>query len=151
MDRGAGVFKEIPIDDVPYIEYESYSFTFSPDGTVVSVIPFWSGIINDKGRFFNENGQPNIVNPNCNNLNCFNVLWDGKYRFRLIGATVCFILYIYIYRFSIEGHSLTVVASDGSPIQSIENVDYLIILPGEQYDIVVHTNNTEQIGFGLKQ
>ena len=144
LDTGAGVFKEIPINDAPYIEYERYSFTFSPDGFVVSLIPFWSGIINDKGRFYNENGQPNIVNPSCNNLNCFNVTWGGKYRFRLIGA-----MFYFIYRFSIEGHSLTVVASDGSPIKSIENVDYLIISPGERYDVVVHANNTERRNFWI--
>ena len=58
-------------------------------------------------------------------------------------------LFYFIYRFSIEGHSLTVVASDGSHIKSIENVDYLIIQPGERYDIIVHANNTEQRNFWI--
>ena len=132
----ARFFKETPINDPPYAEYEQYSLTFGPDYLGVSPIPFWSGIINDKGRFYNERGQPNIVSPNCDNLNCFNVIQGHQYRFRLIGAQS-----IFRYRFSIEGHSLTVVASDGSPIDDIEGVDYVIINPAERYDIIVYANN----------
>ena len=79
----ARFFKETPIDDPPYAEYEQYSLTFGPDYLGVSPIPFWSGIINDKGRFYNERGQPNVVSPNCDNLNCFNVIQGHRYRFRV--------------------------------------------------------------------
>ena len=138
-------FKETTIDDPPYIRvFDRYFRTYGPDNIGVSPIPFWSGIINDRGRFYNEDGQPNIVNPNCGNLNCFNVSQDSRYRFRLIGA-----MSIFTYRFSIEGHSLTVVASDGSPINSIEGVDYVIVNPGERYDVIVHANNTEQRNFWI--
>ena len=133
-----GFYRETPISDPPYIRYDKYALTFGPDYIGTSPIPFWSGIINDKGRFYDEFGRPNIVNPNCGNLNCFNVSQNGRYRFRLIGAQAFF-----SYRFSIEGHSLTVVASDGSPINSIEDVDYVIVHPGERYDVVVHANNEE--------
>ena len=133
-------WKELPSDDPPYIQYADtpYQSTLGPDNTMIGFIPFWSGIINDKGRFYNKYGRPNIVNPNCGNLNCFNVSQGGRFRFRLIGAQTS-----YSYRFSIEGHSLIVVASDGSPINSIEDVDYVIVHPGERYDVVVHANNEE--------
>ena len=95
---------------------------------------------NDRGRFYNEDGQPNIVNPNCGYLNCsFNVSQGDQYRFRLIRA-----MSVFTYRFSIEGHSLTVVAGDGSLINSIAGVDYVIVNPGERYDVIVHVSNTEQ-------
>ena len=139
-----GYFKETTISDPPYIQYDRYSLTWGPDNVAAAILPFWSGIINDKGRFYNELGRPNIVNPNCENLNCFNVSQGGQYRFRLIGAQASF-----TYRFSIEGHSLTVVASDGSPINSIEDVDYVIVHPGERYDVVVHANNEEIRNFWI--
>ena len=145
INPSLGYFKEIPIENPPYIQYIPLDFlAYGPDTLAVSAIPFWSGIINDRGRFFDELGRPNIANPNCNNLNCFNVSYDGRYRFRLIGAQAVFAL-----RFSIEGHSLTAVASDGSPINSIEDVDYVIVNPGERYDIVVYANNTEQRNFWI--
>ena len=131
-----GFFKETAVDDPPYIKFNPYFLTFGPDDLGYSPIPFWSGTINDKGRFYDENGRSNIVNPNCDNLNCFNVSQGGHYRFRLIGAQAFF-----TFRFSIEGHNLTVVASDGSPINSIENVDYVIVNTGERYDVIVHANN----------
>ena len=138
-------FKEVPIDVPPYIQYIPFDyFTFGPDKLAISPIPFWSGIINDKGRFYDGNGRPNIANPNCDNLNCFNVSQGSHYRFRLIGAQAHF-----AFRFSIEEHSLTVVASDGSPINSIEDVDYVIVSPGERYDVIVHANNMEQRNFWI--
>ena len=41
------------------------------------------------------------------------------------------------------------MASDGSPINSIEDVDYVIVSPGERYDIIVHANNTEVRNFSI--
>ena len=35
---------------------------------------------------------------------------------------------------------MTVVATDGNPIVPIDNVDYVIIYPGERYDVIVHAN-----------
>ena len=138
-------WKEAPINHPPYTQYtEPFQATFGPDGVITGLIPFWSGIINDKGRFYDELGRPNIVNPNCDNLNCFNVSQGYRYRFRLIGAQA-----FYTFRFSIEGHSLTVVASDSSPINSIDDVDYVIVSPGERYDVIVHANNTELRNFWI--
>ena len=41
------------------------------------------------------------------------------------------------------------MASDGSPINSIDDVDYVIVSPGERYDVIVHTNNTELRNFWI--
>ena len=114
--------------DGGYIKYNS---THALDGTSVGPIPFWSGIINDKGRHYNESGQTNIKPTS---LNYFNVSRNERYRFRLIGAQA-----LYAFRFSIQGHKMTVVATDGSPIVPIEDVDYLIINTGERYDVIVDT------------
>ena len=110
--------------------YTKYDVSRTIDGTGVGPQPFWSAIINDKGRHYDENGNTNIKHTS---LNYFNCSQGKKYRFRLIGAQG-----LYAFKFSIEGHSLTVIASDGLQIKSIENVDYVIINTGERYDIVVN-------------
>ena len=116
----------LPVDP-PYTRYLG---TKSIDNVGVGPQPFWSAIINDKGRHFDENGSTNILHTSLNHFNCS----QGKrYRFRLIGAQA-----LYAFKFSIEGHNLTVVASDGYQIKSIKNVDYVIVNTGERYDIVVN-------------
>ncbi|KAL9952778.1 hypothetical protein ACROYT_G040081 [Oculina patagonica] len=40
--------------------------------------------------------------------------------------------------FSIDGHKLTVVGTDGYWIRSVEHVDYIIIHSGERYDFLLH-------------
>ncbi|XP_065895225.1 uncharacterized protein [Dysidea avara] len=118
-----------------------YNATVGPDGTEVGPIPFWSGIINDKGRHFNQLGEPNIPGTS---LNYFTVQRHSRNRFRIIGAQA-----LYSFRFSIEGHKLTVIASDGDPIKPIENVNYVIVHTGERYDVVVTADNTEQKDFWI--
>ena len=102
------------------------------DNTQIAPIPFWSGIINDKGRHFNKTGAPNYAD-----LNIFYVRQGFQYRFRLIGAQA-----LYAYKFSIESHTLTVVATDGNRIDSIRDVHYVIVNTGERYDVIVNANQT---------
>ena len=113
-----------------FMEYEEAK---APDGSQIAPIPFWSGIINDKGRHYNKSGKPNLAD-----LNVFNVTQGRKYRFRLIGAQA-----LYAFKFSIQDHLLTVVATDGSQIDNITDVHYLIINSGERYDVIVNANNTD--------
>ena len=127
-------------------DYQLYNTTRGPDNTEVGPIPFWSGIINDKGRHYNNSpmAKPNILSPSCDNLNCFNVKQGNIYRFRIIGAQA-----LYPFRFSIEGHRFTVVATDGYLIEPIENVNYLIINTGERYDILVNTEDKEKKNYWI--
>ena len=113
-------------------DYIRYNITLTSDGTEVGPTPFWSAIINDKGRHYDESGQTNI---RYNSLNYFTVLQDNRYRFRLIGSQA-----LYAFRFSIQDHKMTVVATDGIPIVPIDDVDYVIINAGERYDVIVHAN-----------
>ena len=127
-------------------DYQLYNTTRGPDNTEIGPIPFWSGIINDKGRHYSNSpmAKPNILSPNCKNLNCFNVKQGNIYRFRIIGAQA-----LYPFRFSIEGHRFTVVATDGYLIKPIENVNYLIINTGERYDILVNTEDKEKKNYWI--
>ena len=56
--------------------FEEYEEARAPDSTQVGPIPFWSGIINDKGRHYNRTGQHNNAD-----LNVFNVTRSKCYRF----------------------------------------------------------------------
>ena len=114
--------------DENFMEYKEAK---APDGSQIAPIPFWSGIINDKGRHYNKSGNPNLAD-----LNVFNVMQGRRYRFRLIGAQA-----LYAFKFSIQDHLLTVVATDGSQMDSITDVHYLIINTGERYDVIVNANN----------
>ena len=111
--------------------FKEYKEARAPDGSQIAPIPFWSGIINDKGRHYNKSGNPNLAD-----LNVFNVMQGRRYRFRLIGAQA-----LYAFKFSIQDHLLTVVATDGSQMDSITDVHYLIINTGERYDVIVNANN----------
>ena len=113
--------------------FEKYKDTSGPDNTLLGPVPFWCGIINDKGRHYDINGFTNILPTD---LNYFNVSKGHSYRFRVIGAQA-----LYPFKFSIQEHKLTVIATDGA--QNISNVNYVIVNTGERYDIVVNANKAD--------
>ena len=115
--------------------YEQYDEARAPDYSQVGPIPFWSGIINDKGRHYYN--LPDSEQHNNADLNVFDVQMGRRYRFRLIGAQA-----LYAYKFSIQDHPLTVVATDGSRIDSITEVNYVIVNTGERFDVIVNANNS---------
>ena len=107
---------------------------YSSDDVEIGPVPYWSGLINGKGK---HRDGVDYVN---SNLSEFKVTAGTTYRFRLIGAQS-----LYAYRFSIEEHNLTVIATDGQFIEPIE-VDYIIIHSGERYDFLLKTKATPSAG-----
>jgi len=95
-----------------------------------------SMIINGRGRRPTSWGDSdaNMTIP----LARFHVQQDLSYRFRVIsnGFLNCPI------QFSVDNHTLLVIASDGEPIDPIE-VDSFVISAGERYDVVL--NATQEI------
>ena len=63
-----------------------------------------------------------------------------SYRFRMIGAQSLF-----AYRVSISDHKLTIIATDGYPVQPVD-VDYIIIHSGERYDFALKPKNATEVG-----
>ena len=112
--------------------YDEYKEARAPDYSQVGPIPFWSGIINDKGRHYDTSGEHNNAD-----LNVFDVTQNKRYRFRLIGAQA-----LYAYKFSVQDHLLTVVATDGSRIDNITDVNYVIVNTGERYDVIVNADKS---------
>ena len=125
---GVGQFPDLPSDLNPIARYRT---TKGPDFTTFGLIPFWSALINGKGRHYS-------VPYECSSLTVYEVQKGQTYRFRMIHAGVN-----YAFRVSINGHKLKVMATDGYLVEPVE-VDYISIHSGERYDFLVEAN--QEIG-----
>jgi len=103
----------------------------TPVGLLSSLSYFFSGLINGKGR--NQE-----VPYERSRLEVFTVENGGVYRFRLIGAQN-----EVPYKFSIDEHNLTVIATDGSFIEPIET-QFIIIHTGERYDLILRAEKPRE-------
>ena len=130
-----GFYTDRPVDEIPDAMHTRYERTRSSDGVEVGPVPYWSGLINGRGR----HALPNTtVSYRRTRLSIFNVDPGNLYRFRLIGAQS-----LYAYMFSIDGHNLTVIATDGVFIEPV-TVDFIIIHSGERYDFLLNTSAPEE-------
>ncbi len=120
-----GYFPSLGVGKVPTQQDGLYLRTHSTDGIEVGPFPFWSGLINGKGRHSADTFSI---------LNVFNVEPGKSYRFRLVGAQN-----LYAFKFSIENHRLDLIATDGYEVETV-TVDYIIIHTGERYDFVLHAD-----------
>lgn len=129
LNVGLGFYPGVPVGEVPPSKKESlYSLTVSHEKSEVGPVPYFSGLINGKGRHKD-------VSYTKTRLSVYTVQKCKKYRFRLIGSQG-----LYAYKFSIDGHKLTVVGTDGNWIQPVKNVDYIIIHTGERYDFILEAD-----------
>ena len=93
---------------------------------------YWSGLINGLGRH-------RTVPYAQSKLSVFTVQPGQKYRFRLIGAQSLF-----AYRFSIDEHTMTVIATDGHFVEPV-TVDFIIVHSGERYDFILQAKDKVQL------
>ena len=94
----------------------------SADMPDVGDVPFESALINGKGRFDPSSQAP---------LEIYEVNPKDRIRFRIINASST-----YAFRFAIDEHKLSVIATDGALTKPLE-VDSLIIDVGERFDVIV--------------
>ena len=130
-----GFYTDRQVDEIPNAMHTRYERTRSSDGVEVGPVPYWSGLINGRGRHALPNTE---VSYSGTRLSLFNVDRGNLYRFRLIGAQS-----LYAYMFSIDGHNLTVIATDGVFIEPV-TVDFIIIHSGERYDFLLNTSAPEE-------
>ncbi|KAG2143749.1 laccase [Suillus bovinus] len=84
-----------------------------------------STLINGLGRYHGGPKSP---------LSVINVEQGKRYRFRILGLSCD-----PSYNFTIDGHTMTIIEADG--IETVpETVDYLPVLAGQRYSVVVHAN-----------
>ena len=122
-----GYYEDIAVNQIPTQANRPYMPTCSADGAEVGPVPYWSGIINGRGKYKN-------VDFIQTNYSSFDIVSGKTYRFRLIGAQGN-----YAYRFSIDSHKLLLVGTDGYFIEPVE-VDFIIIHTGERYDFLLTGN-----------
>ena len=127
---GVGFYPNKSYGEVPTPDDKKYSTTKGFEGASIGPVPYFSGLINGKGRHAD-------VPYNKTRLSIFTVEHGKTYRFRLVGAQG-----LYAYRFSIDGHKLTVVGTDGYWLEPVKDVDFIIIHTGERYDFLLSANNT---------
>ena len=130
VNADLGFYPDKPLGEVPTPNDTPYQGTRSFDNGGAGPVPYFSGIVNGKGRHVD-------VPYHKTRLSIFTVECGKIYRFRLIGAQS-----LYSYSFSIAGHKLTVVGTDGYWINPVEEVDYIMIHPGERYDFLLKANAT---------
>jgi multicopper oxidase len=87
----------------------------------VGDVPFQSGLINGKGRMPGTSTSLSVVK----------IHTGETVRLRLINGSST-----YAFRFQIDSHPLTVIATDGAPIKPV-TVDNLLINIGERYDVLI--------------
>ena len=119
-------------DKVPVDSTQPMSRTYSVDGAEVGPVPYWSGLINGKGKH-------QSVNYIQSRLSIFTVDPDSMYRFRLIGAQSLF-----AYRLSVDEHQMILFAMDGVIINPV-TVDYIILHSGERYDFLLQTKSSAEL------
>ena len=126
---GLGRYPELPPNVLPsdLNQANAYRDTIGPDFTQVGIIPFWSGLINGKGRHHS-------VPFNRSSLTIYEVEQGETYRFRLIHVGMQ-----YAFKFSINNHKLKVMATDGYLVEPVE-VDYITMHSGERYDFLLEAN-----------
>lgn len=132
LNAGLGFYLDTPLGEVPNDCDVRYESTRSIERAEVGPVPYFSGLINGKGRH-------NDVPYSKTRLSEFRVVHGKNYRFRLIGAQG-----LYAYKFSIDGHRMTVVGTDGYWIEPVNNVDYIIIHTGERYDFILHADQPKK-------
>jgi FtsP/CotA-like multicopper oxidase with cupredoxin domain len=116
-------------NEVPTAKRDSMSVTRGVDQSGIGTFRWWSGLINGLGKHEDVPFNNSI-------LSVFTIKTGSTYRFRLIGVQS-----VYAYRFSIDSHKLTVIATDSFLIQPVVT-DYIIIHSGERYDFVVTANQS---------
>ena len=132
-----GFFPDTLFGAVPSNSNFLYKVTQGPDNATIGHVPYSSGLINGLGRHRD-------VPYEHSHLKVFIISRGQTYRFRLIGAQSLF-----SYMFSIDGHQLTVIATDGSLVQP-RITDFIIVHAGERYDFLLTANATGQTSFWIR-
>ena len=119
-------YSEKRLENVPHQSDRFIPNMRTIDGSKLGPMPYWSGLINGKGRYNSTT---------YNLLSNFTVDAGKAYRFRVIGAQA-----LYSYMLEVVGHELNIMASDGYLLTPTK-VDYLIVHAGERYDFILTADN----------
>ncbi len=134
ISRNPFDFPDVPRPNT--IDIEPSIARIGPDGTIISRVPFQTGLINGLGKAMD-------ISYNRSRLSIFNILpYNANspvyYRFRMVGSQRH-----NLFRISISEHKLIVIATDGFLTKPME-VDYIFIHAGERYDFLLKPKTEEE-------
>ncbi|XP_065666462.1 uncharacterized protein LOC136087501 [Hydra vulgaris] len=115
-----------------FIKMKPYNISKTVDGSMFSNVPWFSALIEGKGRYI----DPNTGKGNGAPLTWYTVKHGLKYRFRSINVGT-----MYPMRISVDGHEISVIASDGYDIKPY-SAESVIVQPGERFDFILNANKT---------
>ncbi|XP_061193997.1 uncharacterized protein LOC133202238 [Saccostrea echinata] len=104
------------------------------DGSLSSLtMPYNNALVNGKTKYFSDDSsEQQRAIP----LEIFNVASNSYTRFRVINSGMTG-----EYKISIDKHKLLLTDTDGGDLAPIY-IDFLLISPGESYDVILYANNT---------
>ena len=108
--------------------------TVRADGSDTGPVPFFSGLINGRGRY------RDTITP----LTVFEVQGGTYILFRVVGAIETRVQMV-----SIDGHTLRVIATDGKDIEFVD-VDIINVEAGERYDFIVNASSPVPGNFWIR-
>lgn len=114
-----------------YSRGKKYQSTKTHAGVRYSGFVFHSGLVNGRGRFYDNDGHHNDAP-----LSIFTVQQGKRYKLRLMNPSD-----IYPFRVSVDDHPLLVVSSDGEDLEPVL-VESVIVHPGERFDVIIDCNQT---------
>jgi FtsP/CotA-like multicopper oxidase with cupredoxin domain len=92
-----------------------------------------SSLINGRGTFNCSNVEPGLsCNPSLQGPAVVNVTRGKSYRLRILNSSAAI-----AYNFSIDGHKLAVIETDGVDTFKSPKVDIVLILPAQRYSFLV--------------
>lgn len=128
--HGMGSMPGMPRERMPGMKPEGmpgHQMAEMPEMADIADFPFDFGLINGRGRRPGDTKSP---------LTTFEARQGERIRLRIINASST-----YAFRLQIDGHPLTLIATDGTPVRSV-TVDNLLIPIGERYDVLVDAKET---------
>ncbi|XP_065665483.1 uncharacterized protein LOC136086912 [Hydra vulgaris] len=115
-----------------FIGMKPFNPSKTVDGGLFSGVTWVSALKEGKERYI----DPNTGKDNGAPLTWYTVKHGLKYRFRSINVGT-----IYPMRISVDGHEISVVASDGYDIKPY-SAESVIVHPGERFDFILNANKT---------
>ncbi|CAF1097119.1 unnamed protein product [Rotaria sordida] len=116
------------------------------DGSRAAEALVTSILINGRGQYFDPHAENDRSSTTpLEYLRVVSAPSNGIYRLRLINGGSVFSL-----KFSIDGHPLKVIASDGIPFAEPMIVDQLIIGLGERYDVLITATINRAINYWIR-
>jgi len=121
------------LDDIPAIKAASEAFVALKDFQLdeegnIATADRMAVMMGREGSLVTANAQ---INPN------LSIPTNGLLRLRLLNASIS-----RFYRLQLEGHSMSLIATDGGALSEPVGIEELMLVPGERAEVLIRGNQT---------